>query len=265
MPTPSERLYDAAAAALAGQQATANQIQSGMVPLGAAAAAGSLLLKPAFNDVAHAGCWQIAGIAVGILGLSAIIVAGLWVLMGIEVKGVEPALLTDVKDRLPLSADPEQFDFDAAIALGKVRKEQKPRLDRFRYRFAAVAVGLVLELMGLLVAVAIQPRPKTSPPSTAALEVVHAQLSQAALSLTGQLTSSAHGSVRVVVTLDGRSGLLTSLGPAIHRGRFKVRVMAPRALRPLRSAAYKIIWAGTPAVSAAELVGAMTRCAKDCT
>jgi len=53
MPSPAERIYDAAVAELAGQQARANQITNSMGPLGAAAGAAALLLKPALGDISH--------------------------------------------------------------------------------------------------------------------------------------------------------------------------------------------------------------------
>lgn len=90
MPTPAERIYEAASGELDRQQARANQINTSIGPLGAGAAAAALLLKQALHDFSHAQLAQRVGIAIGGFGLAAVVLAGLAVLIGVSLKGVEP-------------------------------------------------------------------------------------------------------------------------------------------------------------------------------
>jgi hypothetical protein len=265
MPTPAERIYDAAAAALVGQQARADQITSGIVPLGAAATAGGLLLKPATHDITHAQILQIVGLMFGAVGLAGVLLAGLRLLRGVTIQGVEPELLSDMAARPDVLDGTKEFDLQAAEDLSKVRldNDTKP-LHKLRMLSRVVTAGLVAEVVGFGGAALIQPRAKPTPAISPALQVTRAHLGVASLSLAGVLSSSAHGSVRVVVRLSGRTGQLALLVAAIHEGRFSLRVRASRPMSPLRSASYTIIWPGSHSVHSAELVGTITRCPEDC-
>lgn len=156
MPTPAERIYDAAAAALDAQQARADQITNQIGPIGAGAAAAALLLKPGLHDISHARVAQIVGLVVGVLGLLLVLGAGILVLIGINIKRVEAVELVDLGDTRPdLMGNPQAFDVEAAIKMGGTRTDNAEALSKLRRRFFVVAVGLLLEVAGLAVAAEI--------------------------------------------------------------------------------------------------------------
>jgi hypothetical protein len=264
MPTPAERIYDAAAGALLEQQTTAARLTGIMVPIGAAATAGALLLEPALHDVSHARWVQVVGLILGGIGAVLVLLVGLPVLKGPTIKGVEPGLLLEQADRPDVVDGTHDFEAEAAIALVKVRRENKSRLDRFRIALLVVFAGLVLELLGFGAATLVQPRPKPAPPVPAELRVTAAHLNVGELGIAGHLTSQAEGRVLLSIDLLGHAGEVRTMSVAIHNGRFRARVRAPRDLAPLRSATYIIIWSGSRSVRGGAIDGSLARCPEDC-
>jgi hypothetical protein len=260
MPTPAERIYDAAAAALDAQQARAEQITSQMGPISAGAAAAALLLKPAVHNLSHAPAGQTASFWAGIFGLGLVLLAGVGVLTGVNIRRVEAAELLDV-GAAPgdLMVNPQTFDLEAATRLGRSRADNAQELRTLRRRFFAVAVGLVLEVAGLAAAAAIAPASAHTAPNQAALKVTSARMSASGVALGGRLAPAARGSVTVTVTFHGRGTQTISRVSALSGGRFAVRIGASRRLRPVRYATYAIAWNGSPSTTKARLSGTFER------
>jgi len=84
MATPAERIYEAAAAALSGQQDAVTRITGTVAPVGTAAAAAALLIKPALVKVDQAGVLQVAGLVLGAIGALLVLTAALAVLRGVH-------------------------------------------------------------------------------------------------------------------------------------------------------------------------------------
>jgi hypothetical protein len=259
MPTPAERIYEAAAGALVEQQTTAARLTGIMVPIGAAATAGALLLEPALNDVSHARWVQVVGLILGGIGAMLVLLVGLAVLKGPTIIGVEPSLLLEQAGRADVVDGTHDFEAEAAIALVKVRRQNKFRLGRFRIALLVVFAGLVLELVGFGAATLVQPRSKASSLVSAELRVTAAHLKIGGLCIAGHLTSQAEGRVLLSIDMSGRAGEVRTTSVAIHNGRFRARVRAPGDLVPLRTATYVISWPGSRSVRSAAINGSLAR------
>ncbi|HWC86796.1 MAG TPA: hypothetical protein VG388_09675 [Solirubrobacteraceae bacterium] len=260
MPTAAERIYEAAAAALAAQQARADQITNQMGPIGAGAAAAALLLKPAAHDLSHAAVPQAAGFAAGVFGLCLVLLAGVAVLSGVTIKGVEAVELANLgAGPGDLIHSPETFDLEAATRLGASRTDNATGLRTLRRRFFAVVAGLLLEVAGLALAAELAPASSPRSPGQAMVRVTVARMSASGLTLAGRLAPVTSGRVRVTVTLHGRGAKTIARGAPLTGGRFALRIGASRRLRPLRYATYTVAWSGSPRASAAAFSGTVTR------
>jgi hypothetical protein len=262
MPTPAERIYDAAAAALDGQQARANQITNAMGPLGAGAAAATLLLKPALHDISQASTPQTVGVVAGVIGLALVLVAGIAVLIGVPIDGVEPGKLVDIASGPPdLLGDAQTFDLNAAADLGRTLAGNDGALQRLQALFVIVAFGLVCEVSGLAVAAEIQPHPKSQPSkqASARLRLTSARVRGTGVALIGQLEPNEPGDVDSVVVLHGRGSERIMRAAPLRDGRFSVRVIAIRGLRPIRSVSYTLTWTESHTVASARLTGNVRR------
>lgn len=267
MPTPAERIYEAAAGKLTDQQAKAGLLTSAVAPVGAIATAGALLLKPATNGIAHAQWPQIAGLVVGIIGLLLMFREGYRLLSGTNIEGVPPELLYQMVKTDGSLAESEPFHLAAAAGLKTVWEENKQDLKRFGRWFTVFVSGLILELGGLGLASLIRPSrtSKTTPAQVAAsLHLTSGRLKPRNVSLAGELAAGARGRVRITVNLLGQTGEVITRHPSIHSGRFRTHIRIPGNLAPLRSASYSITWAGSSAVASAYLDGTIARCPGDC-
>jgi hypothetical protein len=265
MSSPAERIYEAAAGALADQQSKVGRLTSAVAPIGATATAGALLLEPATNALGSAQAPQAGGFAVGVLGLLLVLVGGIGLLINTNIEGPPPELLYNRAKARGNLDKPDPFHLDAAfLDLGDVWDENERRIARMVNVFRVLVLGLVLELAGLGVA-ALRPGETHAPsPAPASLHLTSGQLNSSELSMVGALAQGAQGRVRIAVSLSGRSGEVVSRHPSIHGGRFKVRISVPRAVAPLRAASYTITWAGSSAVARAYLAGTIARCPGAC-
>lgn len=256
MPDPAERIFDAAAATLARQQARVDQILSSVAPLGAGAAAGALLIKPALHDIAHADWPQVVGAVVGLAGIALVLGAGILVLSGLELRGVDPGELAALAEGPPdLSDDAPAFQLEAAAKLGNIRAGNIPPLRWFKFKFALVALGLLLEIAGLATAAELQPSGHSATSKHVAKLRVTGRITPSAVVLAGRLAPTASGRVRVIVLARGRGSERLARFAPLKRGRFSARLVAAKRVRPLRSAQYKVTWAGTKTVAAAHFAG----------
>ena len=269
MPTPAERIYEATAGRLADQQTRSGRFTSAVAPVGATATAGALLLKPATHALGHAQWPQVVGLVVGLIGLALVLVEGVYLLAGAEIKGVPPDLLYGAAeaDGGPLSTEPGVFHLAAAADLGMVWEENSEKLTRVARLFRVFVLGLVIELVALGAAALIRPSRTHQPwqaPAAASLHLTSGYLSQREIRMAGELAAGAQGRVRIALSLLGRTGGVMSLHPLIHNGSFRVRIGVGSDLAPLRSASYTIAWAGSSSVASASLAGTIARCPEDC-
>lgn len=133
MATPAERIYEAAAAALGAQQETVTRITGTVAPVGTAAAAAALLIKPALVKVDQAGVVQVAGLVLGAIGVLSVLTATLAVLRGVQMKDVEPAkLLEATKSDASMLADGQRFHHE--VADNEDRERGSPRTAAGRLR-----------------------------------------------------------------------------------------------------------------------------------
>jgi hypothetical protein len=257
MPDPAERIYDAAATILSSQQARADQITSTIGPLGAGAAAAALLLKPALHDFSHAHTAQFVGVVVGLVGVALVLVAGIFVLSGGRIYGVEARQLVEIAAGPPsLLNDPQTFHLEAANALGAVRRGNAGTLVRLRAFFILVAIGLVLEIAGLAAAAEIQPAPSKPPAPT--LRLTRDRLTPVDVTLSGQLMPIAPGDVRIGIVVQGHGRQTISRVVPLNNGQFSFHAGFPRSVRPVRSLRYTLAWSQTKTVAQARLVGGAT-------
>jgi len=255
MPSPAERIYDAAVAELAGQQARANQITNSMGPLGAAAGAAALLLKPALGDISHRQFPRLLFAGLGILGLLVVLGAGIAVLVGVEVAGADPAELSEVARKPGLVDNAQAFDLEAALGLIDTRKLNDKAVARLQALLTIAAVGFLIELAGLAVAAVIATQPKAKPVTraSAALRITTAHVSKVGIIVAGELRPSARGAVRVVVLVHGRRSERMSLTARLRDARFSAHARARPADWPLRSARFSVIGPGSRTVAPAML------------
>jgi Na+/melibiose symporter-like transporter len=156
MATPAERIYEAAAAALAAQQESVTRITSTVAPVGTAAAAAALLIKPALVKVDQAGVLQVAGVALGAIGALLVLTAALAVLRGVEMERVEPAkLLASTKSDARMLADGQRFHLEVAETLVKTKTDNEEALKQLRTDFVQMTAGLVTEILGFTLAAAL--------------------------------------------------------------------------------------------------------------
>ncbi len=267
MPTPAERIYEAAAGKLADQQNRLGRFTNAVAPLGAIATAGALLLKPATNGIAYAPWPQIIGLAIGGIGLLLMLLEGYRLLYGVKIEGVLPEILLPIAKADGRSAESDPFHLKATVDLDKVWQKNQLDVRRCELWFNGLVVGLLLELLGLGAAALIQTNwtHQTAPgPVGASLHLTEGHLSPREMSLAGELAASAKGRVRVAVSLLGPTGEAISLHPSIHDGRFRTGVRVTGDFVPLRSASYSITWAGSSSVAGANLTGTIARCPGDC-
>lgn len=264
MPTPAERVYEAAAGKLIDQQAEANRIKSAVAPVAAIATAGALLVKPASDGFANAQLAQIAGLVVGAIGVMLMFWDGFRLLASGTTEGVPPEVVyATAESKL---AEPESFHLEAAVDLDDVWRQNIPDIKKFGRWFSILVVGLVLELAGLGFAALIQPSGTGTERTAvaASLHLTKGRLGSNEMSLAGALAPEAHGRVRIAVSFLGRNGEVVSLHPSIHDGRFRTRISVTRDVAPLRMASYSITWAGSSSVAGAYLAGTIARCPGAC-
>ncbi|MDQ6776787.1 MAG: hypothetical protein M3071_11375 [Actinomycetota bacterium] len=257
MPTAAERIYDTAAGAIAAQQARADQITSTMGPIGAGAAAGALILKPALHDFSHAGTVQTIGVYAGIAGLLLVLGVGIVLLRSPDVPGVKAAdLLRLAVDTPSLLSDSDAFHLAGTPLLVDVwqRNRQRGPLVTHKARFTVVAIGLLLEVAGLAVAAEIQPRPAHRPPSEK-VTVTAVRISKTGIQIDGQLTPAAPGAVGVVVRFHGRATEVLRRTARVHDGGFTIKLLAKHSVAPLRSGSYRVVWMRSIIVSSAQAAG----------
>jgi Na+/melibiose symporter-like transporter len=156
MATPAERIYDAAAAALGAQQDAVTRITSTVAPVGTAAAAAALLIKPALVKVDQAGVLQVAGLVLGAIGVVFVLTAALAVLRGVEMERVEPAKLLEVTTTDPgLLTDGDRFHIETANKLIQTKTENDQALKQLQADFARMTAGLVTEILGFALAAGV--------------------------------------------------------------------------------------------------------------
>lgn len=156
MLTPAERIYEAAAAALSAQQDAVTRITGTVAPIGTAAAAAALLIKPALVKVEEAGVLQLAGLVVGAIGVLLVLTAALAVLRGVEMERVEPAKLLEVTTTDPsLLTDADRFHIETANKLIQTKTENDQALKQLQADFARMTAGLVTEILGFALAAGV--------------------------------------------------------------------------------------------------------------
>ncbi|TMK99143.1 MAG: hypothetical protein E6G34_06505 [Actinobacteria bacterium] len=267
MPTPAERIYEAAIAKLAAQQAAVGRLASAVSPLAAAAtAAGAVLFKPATDGLQHQEWLQVTGLVIASVGFVALLWWGIKASVGITLPGAQPRTLFQVADQGPSWERPDTFHLDAAVSVEDVWMDSRGKIRGTVVRwFALFVLGIFLELAGLTVAVLARPGAASppKPPTAASLHVTSGYLNRGGMGFSGEIAAGARGRVQIAVTLLGRGGEVVSRDPAIHGGRFAIQVPAGAAF-PLRSASYTITWTGSSSVAGESLTGELARCPEDC-
>jgi hypothetical protein len=156
MATPVERIYEAATAALSGQQQQIAQITGSVAPVGTAAAAVALLMKPALVKVTQAGFEQVAGLVVGGAGLVVVLVGAVVILRGVDVESVDPTKLLETTARDPtILLEDDRFHMEAAKTLATTKTHNDEAIQGLRAIYILMAAGLVAELIGLAAAAAV--------------------------------------------------------------------------------------------------------------
>jgi hypothetical protein len=268
MSTPAERIYEAAVERTVEQQATLGRLTTAVSGLVAAALAALVLLKPATDGIENAEWPQIVGLGIAVTGVATLMSSGYKVLSGIPIPGPRPDSLFKAARGAKTLERPDDFHLEAAASLEKPFVDSHKEIERLRGYFKLVIIGLALELFGLLFAGIIwsgaaPPKTAKPPPAAAALHLARGYLNRREMGMSGELAAGAQGRVEITVTLLGRGGQAISLDPAVHGGRFAVRVPAA-GVAPLRSASYTITWAGSSSVAGASLAGELARCPEDC-
>jgi hypothetical protein len=267
MPTPAERIYEAALAGLVEQGERAARFTNGVAPIGAAATAGALLLEPATNGITHAEWPQILGLIAGCVGILIVLIVGAGLLAGADIRTVSPELLfqTAAADGGATRVKADTFHLAAAADVNTVWERNKRENKRVARLFRLFVVGLLIEIAGLGMAVLIRPTaPKTQAPVAASLHLTGGSLEPRRLMIQGELAPAAEGRVRIYVSLLGKTGEVLSLHPSIHSGHFRVNMTVSRRVAPLRSAAYGISWGGSRAVNGETVTGTIGRCPMTC-
>ena len=142
MATPAERIYEAATAALGAQQETVTRITGTVAPVGTAAAATALLIKPALVKVDQAGALQVAGLILGAIGALFVLTAALAVLRGVEIERVDPAnLLAATRTDVSMLADSQRFHLEVAETLVKTKTENDQALKQLQADFVSMKEG----------------------------------------------------------------------------------------------------------------------------
>jgi Na+/melibiose symporter-like transporter len=156
MLTPAERIYEAAAAALSAQQDAVTRITGTVAPVGTAAAAAALLIKPALVKVEEAGGLQLAGLVVGAIGVLLVLTAALAILRGVGIERVEPAKLIEATTTDPgLLTDGDRFHLEVAESLVQTKTDNDQALKQLQADFARMTAGLVIEILGFTLAAGV--------------------------------------------------------------------------------------------------------------
>ena len=141
---------------LGAQQETVTRIIGTVAPVGTAAAAAALLIKPALVKVDQAGVVQVAGLVLGAIGVLSVLTAALAVLRGVQMKDVEPAkLLEATKSDASMLADGQRFHLEVAETLVQTKTENEEALEQLQADFARMTAGLVTEIIGFTLAAAV--------------------------------------------------------------------------------------------------------------
>jgi hypothetical protein len=156
MASPAERIYEAAASTLSAQEERAARITASVAPVSSAAAAATLLVKPAIVKLGHAGVWQITGLVLGGLGALAVLFGALAVLVGVQLQGVDPTKLQEAAAADPsVLTEGDRFHLEAALTLGTAKKANDEALRWLGRLFVTMTGGLVAEIFGLALAVVV--------------------------------------------------------------------------------------------------------------
>lgn len=266
MPTPAERIYEAALEGLNEQGERAARFTNAVAPIGAAATAGALLLEPATTRIANAQWPQVVGLIVGSVGILIVLILGAELLLGARIRKVSPELLfpTAATGNETTAVRAEAFHLDAAVDVDVLRESNDLQIKRVGRVFRVFVAALLIELLGLGVAVLTRPAVATPTPVAASLHLTQGELGPRRLLIEGEMSDAARGRVRIVVSLVGRTGRALALHPSIHNGRFRVDVPVPRRVAPLRSATYAINWGGSLSVAREAVSGTIGRCSGSC-
>jgi hypothetical protein len=156
MATPVERIYEAATSALGEQQQQIAQITGSVAPVGTAAAAAALLMKPALVKVSQSGFEQAAGLAVGGAGLLVVLIGAVVILRGVDVESVDPTRLLAITARDPtILLEDDRFHMEAANTLATAKTHNDEAIQGLRDVYVLMAAGLVAELIGLAAAATV--------------------------------------------------------------------------------------------------------------
>lgn len=249
-----------ATAALAAQQATVARIQTNAAPLGAAAAAAALLLKPALNDFGHADALRLVAVVLGCFGLLCALASGILVLAGTNVDTFNPTTVESAAAAAELMSSAEKFDLTAAQLLNVTRENNGAAMTKLKAWFLLLAGGLVVEVLTLgtaaVLASATQLANNPPRPHRPNLRVASLRLdSGGTASIAWETNPAAHGRVHVRLLMRGVGTERIVLTPMIVNGTVIVETQGARHLRPVHSLRWTVVYRGSSTFAAATLSG----------